>query len=174
MEVQSFAIGASKLVGTAWRLFPWEGLRALGNVLLEGVSVYKEKAANGKNVEPFRDSEWVEERTEHAFDHFVKYLRGDKTEDHLTKIAWFCLMMKEAEARGVLTQPLPSSGILAGTTNAVNITSGTTRDLSFAAVYCNCTDCFHPIGAHNYNVAAQVLGECSIFGCTCKRPAFPK
>lgn len=102
-KVESFgASGASKIVGTVWRLMPWKGIRAVMRLVKEGVEVYKDKAANSAYMAPFSDPAWVKERLEHCTDHLVKHLEGDRTEDHIAKVAWFCLHYKEAQELGLV------------------------------------------------------------------------
>lgn len=43
------------------------------------------------------DEEYQRERLEHAMRHLMLWTNGDRTEDHLAKVMWFCATQLELE-----------------------------------------------------------------------------
>jgi hypothetical protein len=92
---------ASDKLGLAYHLVPWEAVRRVSRICLEGQEKYPGRAINARNLAPaIGDTEWQTERLNHAMDHLAKWMSGDRTEDHLAKVMWFCAVMIELEAKG--------------------------------------------------------------------------
>lgn len=79
----------SEVLGTGIRFIPLTALIAIGAIFLEGAKKYGQD--NWKLG--LDDSAWISERTEHALTHFFKWISGDRSEPHLAKVAWFCIVM---------------------------------------------------------------------------------
>ncbi len=73
-------------------LIPFHSLFRLGAIFIEGLRYGKDNWKKGIN-----DKEYQEERLEHALVHIAKWKEGDRTEDHLAKVAWFCFTQMELE-----------------------------------------------------------------------------
>ena len=102
--IKSYGVVASRQSNLAYHLIPWEAIKQLGDICLEGERVYKDKAINGKfiknllTMEPKALEEWIEERGwNHALPHLLKALQGDRKEKHWAKVMWFCGVMIELE-----------------------------------------------------------------------------
>jgi len=83
---------------TGLTMIPWYSIIRIGKIFVEGLRYGRDNWKKG-----VFDKEYQEERLEHAFVHLIKYKEGDTTEDHLAKVAWFCvtqmeLMRLESEA----------------------------------------------------------------------------
>lgn len=75
------------------RYIPLSALEAVGAVFLEGVPKYGEwnwKQGAG-------DKAYQMERWEHASRHLQLWAEGDRTENHLAKVMWFCATQIELE-----------------------------------------------------------------------------
>lgn len=89
---------ASEQLGLGYHLIPWESVRRLGMIFQEGQIKYKEGAICAANVErAVSEEEWQRERLNHAVDHLGKWMAGDRSEDHLAKVMWFCSIQIEIE-----------------------------------------------------------------------------
>ena len=75
------------------RYIPLSALEALGSIFLEGVPKYGEH--NWKNGAG--DKKYQLERWEHADRHLHLWVEGDRTENHLAKVMWFCATQIELE-----------------------------------------------------------------------------
>jgi hypothetical protein len=71
-------------------MVPWYSIMRIGKIFVEGLRYGRDNWKKGVN-----DKEYQEERFEHAMVHLIKYKEGDTTEDHLAKVAWFCVTQME-------------------------------------------------------------------------------
>lgn len=78
---------ASETVSPGIDQIPFEGLEAVGEIFKEGEEKY------GRDNWKIPDSygSYDSERLRHALRHLYLYANGDRSEDHLAKVAWFCL-----------------------------------------------------------------------------------
>lgn len=81
----------TEVLGTAIRQIPVASLQAIGSIFEEGAAKY------GRNnwLKGAGDREYQEERLEHAITHLMLYANGDRSENHLAKVAWFCVTQLE-------------------------------------------------------------------------------
>lgn len=79
-------------VGTGLLLIPFYSLLRIGAIFIEGLRYGKDNWKKGAN-----DKEYQEERLEHVMLHLIKWKEGDRSEDHLAKVSWFCLTQMELE-----------------------------------------------------------------------------
>lgn len=82
----------SDRVGTGLVLIPWYSILELGKIFIEGLRYGRDNWKKGAN-----DKEYQEERLEHAMLHLLKWKEGDRTEQHLAKVMWFCATQLELE-----------------------------------------------------------------------------
>lgn len=73
-------------------MIPFHSLYRIGKIFIEGLRYGKDNWKNGVN-----NSNYQEERLEHAMNHLFLWKEGDRTEDHLAKVAWFCLTQMDLE-----------------------------------------------------------------------------
>lgn len=73
-------------IGSCVEQIPFEGLEAVGRIFAEGMKKYGKD--NWKN-DP--SAEYRIERCRHAIRHLMLFANGDRGEEHLAKVAWFCL-----------------------------------------------------------------------------------
>lgn len=73
-------------IGSCVEQIPFEGLEAVGRIFAEGMKKYGKD--NWKN-DPSAD--YRIERCRHAIRHLMLFANGDRGEEHLAKVAWFCL-----------------------------------------------------------------------------------
>lgn len=78
----------SDKVPTALRLLPPTALLAVSEIFREGIRYGEYNWEKGKD-----DPEWLIERHEHMLRHLNLFQSGDRSEDHIAKIAWWCLIM---------------------------------------------------------------------------------
>lgn len=98
MDSETINKPASGKLGLAYHLVPWEAIRRVSRVCLEGQAKYPDRTINARNIQPaVGDLEWQDERLNHAMDHLAKWMQGDREEDHLAKVMWFCMVMIEVE-----------------------------------------------------------------------------
>lgn len=72
---------------------PLSGLIAIGSIFEEGRLKYgKDNWKNGVNDKGYQTSRLV-----HAITHLMLYANGDRSENHLAKVAWFCVTQLELE-----------------------------------------------------------------------------
>lgn len=71
-------------------MIPWYSIQRIGKIFVEGLRYGRDNWKKGVH-----DAEYQEERWEHAMVHLIKYKEGDTTEDHLAKVAWFCVTQME-------------------------------------------------------------------------------
>ena len=83
---------ASDKVGTGLVLIPLYSLLNLGKIFIEGLRYGRDNWKKGVN-----DKEYQEERLEHAILHLIKYKEGDRSEEHLAKVSWFCFTQLDLE-----------------------------------------------------------------------------
>lgn len=82
----------SKVAGGK-RYIPLSALEALGRIFLEGVTKYGEwNWKNGVGDKPYQMERW-----EHASRHLQLWAEGDRSEEHLAKVMWFCATQIELE-----------------------------------------------------------------------------
>ena len=66
---------------------PFEGLEAIGEIFAEGEKKYgRDNWKQDPGNEPYN-----RERTRHAIRHLMLWANGDRSENHLAKVAWFCV-----------------------------------------------------------------------------------
>lgn len=74
-------------LGTSPSQIPVEAIEAIGRIFEEGRVKYgRDNWKKGLNNPTYQ-----EERLNHAIVHLFKYANGDTSEDHLAKVAWFCV-----------------------------------------------------------------------------------
>lgn len=102
MSEKSFGLAASEILSVAYHLIPLDSIRRLARIFTEGITVYKDKAVNARNITPAVNNQpWQDERFSHAVDHLFKGYMGDTTEDHFAKVMWYCaIMMQVRELEG--------------------------------------------------------------------------
>ena len=83
---------ATDRVCTGLTMIPFYSILRIGAIFVEGLRYGKDNWKKGVN-----DKEYQEERLEHAMLHLIKWKEGDRTEDHLAKVAWFCVTQMELE-----------------------------------------------------------------------------
>lgn len=71
-------------------LIPFQSIYRIGAIFVEGLRYGKDNWKKGVN-----DKEYQEERLEHALNHLFLYKEGNTSEDHLAKVAWFCITQME-------------------------------------------------------------------------------
>lgn len=66
---------------------PFEGIEAIGAIFAEGEPKYgRDNWKKGAG-----DIEYERERTRHAMRHLWLWANGDRSEDHIAKVGWFCV-----------------------------------------------------------------------------------
>ena len=83
---------ATDKVGTGLVMIPFYSILRIGAIFIEGLRYGRDNWKKGVNDKPYQ-----EERLEHALLHLIKWKEGDRTEDHLAKVAWFCVTQLELE-----------------------------------------------------------------------------
>lgn len=73
-------------------MIPFYSILRIGRIFVEGLRYGRDNWKKGVG-----DQEFQEERLEHALLHLIKWKEGDRTEDHLAKVAWFCVTQMELE-----------------------------------------------------------------------------
>ena len=69
-------------------------IRRVSKIYHEGSKKYgKDNYKQG-----FKDTAFLDERFNHVMDHLLRYREGDRTEDHLAKIAWWACFMMQSES----------------------------------------------------------------------------
>lgn len=81
---------ATDKVGTGLVMIPWYSILRIGAIFVEGLRYGRDNWKRGVH-----DKEYQEERLEHAMLHLIKWKEGDRSEDHLAKVAWFCVTQME-------------------------------------------------------------------------------
>ncbi len=71
-------------------MIPFYSIYRIGKIFIEGLRYGRDNWKKG-----IYDSTWQEERLEHAINHLFLYKEGDQSEDHLAKVAWFCVVQME-------------------------------------------------------------------------------
>jgi len=84
-------------------LIPFYSILRIGRIFVEGLRYGRDNWKKGVG-----DQEFQEERLEHALLHLIKWKEGDRTEDHLAKVAWFCVTQMELERLEIEAIPLPT------------------------------------------------------------------
>lgn len=77
---------------TGLSMIPYHSVMRLGRVFVEGLRYGRDNWKQGVN-----DEEYQRERLEHAMRHLMLWTNGDRTEDHLAKVMWFCATQLELE-----------------------------------------------------------------------------
>ncbi len=85
----------TEVLGTRLVDIPFDGLEAVGRIFAEGAVKY----GVGNWRKGAGDAAYTEERTNHAIRHLMLWANGDRGEEHLAKVAWFCLTTIWAESR---------------------------------------------------------------------------
>jgi hypothetical protein len=82
----------SDKLGLGLVLIPLYSIFRIGSVFIEGLRYGRDNWKKG-----VFDKEYQEERLEHALRHLFLWKEGDRNEDHLAKVAWFCVTQMEIE-----------------------------------------------------------------------------
>lgn len=90
----------SDKVNTGLTLIPWYSILEIGKIFIEGLRYGRDNWKKGVH-----DKEYQEERLEYAMLHLIKWKEGDRSEEHLAKVAWFCVTQLELER--LERQPVP-------------------------------------------------------------------
>lgn len=77
---------------TGLSMVPYHSVMRLGKIFVEGLRYGRDNWKQGVN-----DEEYQRERLEHALRHLMLWTNGDRTEDHLAKVMWFCATQLELE-----------------------------------------------------------------------------
>ena len=100
--IASFLAGQAKPAGsvTPNRLLalvdiPYESLAAISAIFMEGENRPEYGRFNWKNGAG--DKAYQRKRNANAIRHLLLYSNGDRSEDHLAKVAWFCVTQLELE-----------------------------------------------------------------------------
>jgi hypothetical protein len=80
----------SDKLGLGLVLIPFHSIYRIGAIFIEGLRYGRDNWKKG-----LFDKEYQEERLEHALNHLFLYKEGDTSEDHLAKVAWFCITQME-------------------------------------------------------------------------------
>ena len=67
---------------------PFEGIEAIGSIFAEGELKYGRDNWKILGDDP---SGYEQERSRHALRHLFLWVGGDRSENHLAKVAWFCV-----------------------------------------------------------------------------------
>lgn len=81
----------SDKLNTAMNMIPFHALQALGRIFQEGLRYGRNNWKDGA------DADFVEERLNHAIRHLMLWANGDRDEDHLAKVMWFCVTTLELQ-----------------------------------------------------------------------------
>lgn len=76
---------ASDKIGLGLSLIPYHSIIRLGKIFIEGLRYGRDNWKKGVN-----DKEYQEERLEHTLRYIFLWKEGDRSEDHLAKVMWFC------------------------------------------------------------------------------------
>jgi hypothetical protein len=80
----------SDKLGLGLVLIPFYSIYRIGAIFIEGLRYGRDNWRKGVG-----DKDYQEERLEHAINHLFLYKEGDTSEDHLAKVAWFCVTQME-------------------------------------------------------------------------------
>lgn len=87
----------TSIKGQGLNQIPLCALLRIGEIFHEGEQVYgRDNWKNGVG-----DKEWQEKRWNNAERHLRLWNEGDRSVDHLAKVAWFCLTMMWIEERQI-------------------------------------------------------------------------
>jgi hypothetical protein len=86
-------------LGLGLVLIPLHSIFRIGKIFIEGLRYGRDNWKSGVH-----DKDFQEERLEHALRHLFLWKEGDRQEDHLAKVAWFCVTQMDLE-RMEQTQP---------------------------------------------------------------------
>ena len=78
--------------GAGLAMIPFYSILEIGKIFVEGLRYGRDNWKKGVN-----DLEWQDERLDHALLHLAKWKEGYRTENHLAKVAWFCVVQLELE-----------------------------------------------------------------------------
>jgi len=84
--VEEQTASKSDVLGTNCQQIPYIGLEEVGKIFKEGEIKYGRGNWKSNPTPEFRA-----ERLEHAIRHLMLWANGDREENHLAKVAWFCL-----------------------------------------------------------------------------------
>lgn len=82
----------SDKIGYGLTMIPYHSIIRIGKIFVEGLRYGRDNWKKGVG-----DKEYQEERLEHALRHIMLWKEGDRSEDHLAKVAWFCVTQLELE-----------------------------------------------------------------------------
>ena len=78
--------------GAGLTMIPFYSILEIGKIFVDGLRYGRDNWKKAVN-----DPEWQDERLDHALLHLAKWKEGDHTENHLAKVAWFCVVQLELE-----------------------------------------------------------------------------
>lgn len=85
---------------------PFEGIEEIGKCFAEGEKKYgRDNWKNQNNAEVYD-----QERSRHALRHLYLWINGDRSENHLAKVAWFCVTQIWREKN----RPKPNPNVMIG------------------------------------------------------------
>jgi hypothetical protein len=90
VEIKSTGKAKSDKLGLGLVFIPFYSIYRIGKIFIEGLRYGRDNWRKG-----IYDSVWQEERLEHALNHLLLWKEGDRSEDHLAKVAWFCVIQME-------------------------------------------------------------------------------
>ncbi len=96
--IARYGATASESLGLPYHLIPWESMRRVAAIFAEGLRKYPDTVVNARHLDRITP-EWLDERYCHAIDHLAKWQEGNRNEDHLAKVAWFCLIALTRDVR---------------------------------------------------------------------------
>ena len=88
-ETVDLSRGSRDEVKPRYDLIPWEGTRREALIFSEGVAKY--------GLNNWRKGLVVTDVINHAIEHILRYLEGDREEDHLAKVKWAMTVVMEFE-----------------------------------------------------------------------------
>jgi len=91
-ETQMESKAATDKLGLGLVMVPLYSVFRIGKIFIEGLRYGRDNWKKGVH-----DKEYQEERLEHALRHLFLWKEGDRQEDHLAKVAWFCVTQMELE-----------------------------------------------------------------------------
>jgi hypothetical protein len=90
VEIKSSA--KSDKLGLGLVMIPMYSIYKIGKIFIEGLRYGRDNWKKG-----VFDTTYQEERLEHAFNHLMLWKEGNRSEEHLAKVAWFCITQMELE-----------------------------------------------------------------------------
>jgi len=99
-ERKSMTKAKTDVLSLGLTLIPFHSIYRLGRIFIEGLRYGKDNWKRGVH-----DTQYQEERLEHALNHLLLWKEGDRSEDHLAKVMWFCTTQMELERLEELPKP---------------------------------------------------------------------